>query len=221
MLPLDLHVLSLSLAFILSQDQTLRCVYLSCSFLCVKGHPNGERPAPLIQTPHWLRPDAERAARDLFTCHFGILTGDPRNPFLVSHLLVRFPHRKHVNDLRLPARAHPFGRASKKPLNSERVLVSRKALQNYNRFTTRQNIFTFFFKKNALLLKIAWFGTQEWTFRDTRGCDRRDSSAPFPWRRHHCQGPCILYIIRCRLLKAKAATADMRRNVEKNTKHIL
>ena len=30
-LPLDLHVLSLSLAFILSQDQTLRC--LSCSFI--------------------------------------------------------------------------------------------------------------------------------------------------------------------------------------------
>ena len=31
-LPLDLHVLSLSLAFILSQDQTLRC-WLSCFFL--------------------------------------------------------------------------------------------------------------------------------------------------------------------------------------------
>ena len=31
-LPLDLHVLSLSLAFILSQDQTLRCVYLSFLF---------------------------------------------------------------------------------------------------------------------------------------------------------------------------------------------
>ena len=31
-LPLDLHVLSLSLAFILSQDQTLRCCYL-VSFL--------------------------------------------------------------------------------------------------------------------------------------------------------------------------------------------
>ena len=28
LLPLDLHVLSLSLAFILSQDQTLRCSYL-------------------------------------------------------------------------------------------------------------------------------------------------------------------------------------------------
>ena len=28
MLPLDLHVLGLSLAFILSQDQTLRCIIL-------------------------------------------------------------------------------------------------------------------------------------------------------------------------------------------------
>ena len=32
-LPLDLHVLSLSLAFILSQDQTLRCCILSFLFL--------------------------------------------------------------------------------------------------------------------------------------------------------------------------------------------
>ena len=32
-LPLDLHVLSLSLAFILSQDQTLRCCILSSFFL--------------------------------------------------------------------------------------------------------------------------------------------------------------------------------------------
>ena len=31
-LPLDLHVLSLSLAFILSQDQTLRCCYLVSFF---------------------------------------------------------------------------------------------------------------------------------------------------------------------------------------------
>ena len=34
-MPLDLHVLSLSLAFILSQDQTLRCCYL-VFFLCRK-----------------------------------------------------------------------------------------------------------------------------------------------------------------------------------------
>ena len=32
-LPLDLHVLSLSLAFILSQDQTLRCCYIFSDLL--------------------------------------------------------------------------------------------------------------------------------------------------------------------------------------------
>ena len=34
MLPLDLHVLSLSLAFILSQDQTLRCIFFVSFCLC-------------------------------------------------------------------------------------------------------------------------------------------------------------------------------------------
>ncbi|MFA7494251.1 MAG: hypothetical protein WCZ43_12175, partial [Proteiniphilum sp.] len=29
-MPLDLHVLGLSLAFILSQDQTLRCIFVFC-----------------------------------------------------------------------------------------------------------------------------------------------------------------------------------------------
>ena len=54
MLPLDLHVLSLSLAFILSQDQTLRCVLSSfLYFLCLKMTPTATcRPAPL-STPHW------------------------------------------------------------------------------------------------------------------------------------------------------------------------
>ena len=33
MLPLDLHVLSLPLAFILSQDQTLHCIYYYIKFL--------------------------------------------------------------------------------------------------------------------------------------------------------------------------------------------
>ena len=33
-LPLDLHVLSLPLAFILSQDQTLRCCYMFFHFFC-------------------------------------------------------------------------------------------------------------------------------------------------------------------------------------------
>ena len=43
-LPLDLHVLSLSLAFILSQDQTLRCCYLVVSLLSKKNR--CRQPAP-------------------------------------------------------------------------------------------------------------------------------------------------------------------------------
>ena len=35
MLPLDLHVLSLSLAFILSQDQTLPCQYFIVLVFCL------------------------------------------------------------------------------------------------------------------------------------------------------------------------------------------
>ena len=38
-MPLDLHVLGLSLAFILSQDQTLRCIFLFFIFFYFKGRP--------------------------------------------------------------------------------------------------------------------------------------------------------------------------------------
>ena len=40
MLPLDLHVLGLSLAFILSQDQTLRCNIIFLLFFTLKVRPN-------------------------------------------------------------------------------------------------------------------------------------------------------------------------------------
>ncbi len=56
MLPLDLHVLSLSLAFILSQDQTLRCVLSSLLFLLQKMTPSTSTAVPLLSaTPHWPR----------------------------------------------------------------------------------------------------------------------------------------------------------------------
>ena len=64
-LPLDLHVLGLSLAFILSQDQTLRCCYIVLSsFLCpppralaprAAGH-NGADPGPFIRLRFYLSP---------------------------------------------------------------------------------------------------------------------------------------------------------------------
>ena len=53
-LPLDLHVLGLSLAFILSQDQTLRCCYLCSFFFSLSAAPRlraaGGRP-PTAPTP--------------------------------------------------------------------------------------------------------------------------------------------------------------------------
>ena len=43
-LPLDLHVLGLSLAFILSQDQTLRCIFLFLIFSTSKVVPSALMP---------------------------------------------------------------------------------------------------------------------------------------------------------------------------------
>ena len=65
----------------------------------------------------------------------------------------------------LPAPRPLFGKASKKPLNSEQVLVSRKAMQNYNRSLDCANIFTTFFQKKAFFLRFAWFRTPEGRFR--------------------------------------------------------
>ena len=154
-LPLDLHVLGLSLAFILSQDQTLRCV-LSCNFLfsvekSLRKPTKSAYPAPLIiNASHWFGP---AICAGPLTCHFGILTGDPRNPFLVSHLLVRFPHRKHLNDLVPPGLRALSIRRQKNRSTRNGVLVSRKAMQNYNQFLTWQNLFTFFFKKSSFSRK--------------------------------------------------------------------
>ena len=66
-----------------------------------------------------------------------------------------------------------FGKASKKPLNSEQVLVSRKAMQNYNRFLEQANIFTTFFSKKRVFLRFAWFRTPQRRFRTA-------ASAPQP-----------------------------------------
>ena len=50
MLPLDLHVLSLSLAFILSQDQTLRCCYVIFFFFQRKE--SKRHPSRFVRTRH-------------------------------------------------------------------------------------------------------------------------------------------------------------------------
>ena len=85
MLPLDLHVLSLSLAFILSQDQTLRCVYLVCLFFSEeKGTSATHKPEAVPLRLHALVSLVSMTAVMLSPVTIGILTGDPRNHLSLS-----------------------------------------------------------------------------------------------------------------------------------------
>ena len=58
-MPLDLHVLGLSLAFILSQDQTLRCCYLIYSFFL----PSCRAPVAAPRRPEGIVPAGHKAPR--------------------------------------------------------------------------------------------------------------------------------------------------------------
>ena len=161
MLPLDLHVLSPSLAFILSQDQTLRCVYLVCLFsLKEKGLPRhiNQKPSRSACTLSCLI--GEHDCRHALTCHYRNLDRrSAESPFLVSHLLVNFLTANISMISCLPAPRRLFSKASKKPLNSEQVLVSRKAMQNYNRSLDCANISATFFQKKAVFLRFSPFRT--------------------------------------------------------------
>ena len=152
MLPLDLHVLSLSLAFILSQDQTLRCVLLCCLFSLNKDTSTAGADPVLIINAFIGPPSSPARGSGGLHLSLGISTGDPRNPFLVSLLPVRFPHRKHVNDQRLPDTEDSLSVGRQKNRSTRNgVLVSRKAMQNYNRSATWQNLSACFFAENAIL----------------------------------------------------------------------
>ena len=86
-LPLDLHVLSLSLAFILSQDQTLRCCIIVSSFARIKCKRNGGRLRPGGRSP--VRGAARGFAVLVYLPVFlGILTWTREFPFLVSALSI-------------------------------------------------------------------------------------------------------------------------------------
>ena len=152
MLPLDLHVLSLSLAFILSQDQTLRCVYLVCLFFSEeKGTSATHKPEAVPLRLHALVSLVSMTAVMLSPVTIGILTGDPRNHLSLSLTCLSISSP--------PAPRRLFSKASKKPLNSEQVLVSRKAMQNYNRSLDCANISATFFQKKAVFLRFPPFRT--------------------------------------------------------------
>ena len=90
MLPLDLHVLSLSLAFILSQDQTLRC--LNCfyilapeSVIVVQSHTSLTVSIRKISSPILvLLVELCKSLKELSRYRFSIAAAKVRTFFLIS-----------------------------------------------------------------------------------------------------------------------------------------
>ena len=138
MLPLDLHVLSLSLAFILSQDQTLRCQYIVFSLSRINLDnevTSGARPAInrlfVSRTERELSPAPICRARG--RCH---ADGTAAGPFSCTCFLLL----QHFND-----RTPQFWRQKNRSL----ILSNREAKveQNYCLFPKRQNFSPTFFRK--------------------------------------------------------------------------
>ena len=145
-LPLDLHVLSLSLAFILSQDQTLRCCIIVL-FLTKRYYENatamwsGARPAH--PASGWTRICCARVS----TCLRNLDGSDPAVS-LPCLCTVNFPHCKHFNDL-------PDRLSLRRQKNRSRNfhLVSRKSVAKLLPLIelTKKNR-NFFQKKSAVFL---------------------------------------------------------------------
>ena len=153
-LPLDLHVLSLSLAFILSQDQTLRCCILSFFFfLALNTRPRGLRHGSLRATlarhstvcPNPVAPEsllfiASTFQYDLSRVKLKLLT-ETSSRHCLCHL---------VSNLFLRTTFVLFARISMTfPLPFSPELMprrSRKRVQNYTFSPNWQNLSQYFFR---------------------------------------------------------------------------
>ena len=143
-LPLDLHVLSLSLAFILSQDQTLRCCMIVSSFTRIKMKTQRR----LSACPRPACPCQGRLGSAVLVFTLPVFRNlDVDSAVSLPCLCtVNFPHCKHFNDLSCPP-ATLRTRRQKKPLTDFTHPVSRKAMQNYSRHANRPNKNRIIFRK--------------------------------------------------------------------------
>ena len=133
-LPLDLHVLGLSLAFILSQDQTLRCcIFVLCLFSLEKLVPSPADACRIYHTWSDFLTETKLRLPDLFLCTTSLLQSFQSSlappPFFRESdrkVTASFPNRKirgaflaFFNTSRAGARPVPLLR------------VQRYALSNY------------------------------------------------------------------------------------------
>ena len=124
-LPLDLHVLRLSLAFILSQDQTLRCWYLLFSFFLCKETQEWAKK----RIRHQKKSGCPYLAKSVST---NLSYRSKKFTGLMSHFSLLYYLSKNAN------MSMSFALA---------VMFSAKAMQSYNNFTNRQNFFTSFLQR--------------------------------------------------------------------------
>ena len=108
-LPLDLHVLSLPLAFILSQDQTLRCCYMFFHFFCPAAA--GARPPP------------DTGMEGAGAVPGRIDKGKPQKRGLPAFLAILFVSSHDVNVLTSPEKGEGTAKLArrKRPCNSRAV----------------------------------------------------------------------------------------------------
>ena len=146
-MPLDLHVLSLSLAFILSQDQTLRCCIL-VFFFSLDKKPRavaGMRDFCLGYRPTTSRPLS--GPRPIYCCLFLTcreLDMELGFPFLVSCTVNSSSDCKHFKD----RATLPFWRQKNRSLNSSSREA--KSLQNYCNFSKHASVSRFFFADHPI-----------------------------------------------------------------------
>ena len=161
-LPLDLHVLGLPLAFILSQDQTLRCLK-ACRLSPQKG--------------------PQRVCL-CFIVLSGVISTAPRALAPKQHpctllcmlLLSCCPSRQRTRGFRrlslLPAGSRALSSLknslSSLPLSLNRLVRSRKRVQRYSCFPPPPNFLTTFFQKkyNSLIIKEKIFRKKFTSWRE-------------------------------------------------------
>ena len=136
-LPLDLHVLSLSLAFILSQDQTLRCCILSFSFpRIMKTQRRFVHRAPAPPPSQAALGLAVLVSLPVFERNLDVDSGFPFPCLCTVNFLIA-----NISMISASRVSRPLPkRRQKKPLTQFMHLVSRKALQNYSRRSYPPNI---------------------------------------------------------------------------------
>ena len=165
MLPLDLHVLSLSLAFILSQDQTLRCIYIVLFFFSVTRLERHQNNGTACPRPGFIAAGPRQETRRVFLSPvFRNLDRENRGmAFLVSLLLVNFL----IANISMISCLTPFGKGVKKTAQLGQRPREPKSVAKVRRLFGTRKLFTNFFSKKMSFFALSGVSDTLRAERDT------------------------------------------------------